>query len=139
MEAKEKSFNEIKVGDSAFIERAIALEDILKFAQISGDYNPLHTEKDYAIKAGFRGQVVHGMFIASLVSDLVGMELPGKKALLLKESLEFKKPSYAGDALKVLGKVTFKSEATKIIELSIEIYNNKEIVVFGSVSVRVLK
>ena len=130
MEAKERSFRDIMLGDQAFFEKNITSEDITKFSDICGDHNPLHTQK----------KVVHGMFLGALVSRLIGMDLPGRHSLLLKEALEFRKPTYAGDKLQVAGKVVFKSEATKIIELMIEIHNNKqELVASGSAHVKVLR
>lgn len=139
MEAKDLSFEEIKVGESVNIERNIPADDVLRFAELSGDYNPLHTDKKYAEGTLFKEQVVHGMFLASLVSQLIGMKLPGKRSLILREALEFKKPAFIGDTVNILGKVLFKSEATKIIEIGIEIHNqHDELLSSGSVQVKTL-
>ena len=130
MKHKEKTWSDIKVNDEASFDKVITEEDISKFAEISGDYNPLHIEDG----------VVHGMLMGALVSRLVGMDLPGRHAMLLKESLEFKKLVKAGERLKVFGKVMFKSEGTRVIELNIEINNDKsEILASGTVHVKVLK
>ncbi|MDO8743459.1 MAG: MaoC/PaaZ C-terminal domain-containing protein [Candidatus Azambacteria bacterium] len=129
MKAKEKKLDDINVGDSASFEETITDEMMIKFADISGDYNPLHIE----------GKVVYGMLLGALVSRLVGMELPGKYALLMKECLEFKKPARVGDTLTVKGSVVFKSQASRIIELAIEINKDKELLASGSAHVRVLE
>jgi len=129
MKPKEKNLDDINVGDLASFERTITDDDIIKFADISGDYNPLHLD----------GKVVYGMFLGALVSRLVGMELPGKYALLFKECMEFKKPARVGDTLTVKGAVIFKSQASRIIELAIEIRKDKELLASGSAHVRVLK
>ena len=129
MKAKEKNLEDINVGDSASFERTVTDDDLVNFAALSGDYNPLHLE----------GKVVYGMFLGVLMSLLIGMELPGKKALLIKECLEFKKPARVGDTLTVKGSVIFKSQASRIIELLIEIRKGKEILASGSAHVRVLK
>ncbi|MDO8492544.1 MAG: MaoC family dehydratase [bacterium] len=138
MKPKEERWNDIKIGNQASFKKTIVSGDLIKFAEISGDYNPLHLDEEYAVKTEFKGRIVHGMFLASLISRLVGMELPGKKALLLKECLEFKKPAKIGDKILVLGRVVYKSEALRIIELSVEISAGKEMLASGSVSVRVL-
>jgi len=78
------------------------------------------------------------MFLGSLVSRFVGMEIPGEKALLLKETLEFKKPARIGDTLTIKGTVIHKSESLSLLELAMEIRNQKEVLVIGSVFVRVL-
>jgi len=138
MKAKELKFEDIKKGDSAFFEVVINDHDVEKFAELSGDFNPLHTDEEYAKNTGFGGKIVHGMFLGALVSRFVGMELPGKKALLVKEMLEFKKPARVGDLLNVRGTIVHKSEALRLLELLIEIRTEKELLVSGSVNVRVL-
>ena len=129
MKAKEKNLDDINVGDSAFFERTIIDDDLTKFADVSGDYNPLH----------IKGKIVHGMFLGALMSRLIGMELPGKKARLIKECMEFKKPVRVGDTLTIKGSVVFKSQVSRIIELLIEIKKGKEIFASGSAHVQVLK
>ena len=129
MKAKEKNLEDINVGNSASFERTVTDDDLVNFAALSGDCNPLHLE----------GKVVYGMFLGVLMSRLIGMELPGKKALLVKECLEFKKPARVGDTLSVKGSVIFKSQSSRLIELLIEIRKDKELLASGSAHVRVLK
>ncbi len=138
MIAKEIKFEDIKKGDHASFEVTITESDVQKFAELSGDYNPLHVDEAYAKETEFGGRVVHGMFLGSLVSRFVGMELPGKKALLMKEMLEFKKPARIGDRVVIEGTVVYKSESLRLIELLMEISTEKELLVSGSVYVRVL-
>ena len=139
MKAKDKNFEDIKIGESAFFEKVILESDLDKFAELSGDYNPLHIDNNYAAQTELNSRVVHGMFLGALISRLVGMELPGKRALLMKECLEFKKPVRIGDELLIEGKVVHKSKATQLIELYIEISRDKEIVVVGVIHVKILK
>ncbi len=138
MKSLDKEFGDIKVSDCASFERTISTEDMNAFAQLSGDYNPLHLEEDYAAKTELKGTVVYGMLLAALVSRLVGMDLPGKRALLLTESLEFKKPARVGDLIIVEGIVRHKSLSTRILELDISIKRSAELLAIGSVSVKVL-
>ena len=137
--AEVRTFESLKVGESASLLHQITEQDIGQFSRLSGDYNPLHSDDSYAREAGFASRVVHGMFIGALVSQIVGMRLPGKYALLMRESLEFKKPVFIGETLVIEGTIAAKSEATKIIELSIIVTRGGEIIVLGNVHVRVLK
>jgi len=138
MTPKDLSIDDITIGDFAFFEVDIREEDIINFAKISGDYNPLHLDENYASKTQFGHRIVHGMYLGSLVSRLVGMELPGKRALLIKESLEFKKPVFIGDKLIIRGTIITKSQTTGLIELAIDIKQGTEILVTGSVYARIL-
>jgi 3-hydroxybutyryl-CoA dehydratase len=138
MKAKDVKFEDIKKGDSASFETIVTENDLKKFAELSGDYNPLHTDEKYAQGTEFGGKVIHGMLLGALVSRFIGMELPGKKALLLKETLEFKKPAMVGDVLTVKGIVVHKSEGVRLLELLMEIRTKKELLVSGAVFVRVL-
>ncbi len=139
MKAKEISYDEINIGDKASFEIKITSDDVNKFAEVSGDYNPLHMDLDYAKNSKFGGKIVHGMFFGALVSRLVGMELLGKYALLIKESLEFKKPAVVGDKVIVSGRVTSKSNSSGMIEMSIEIMRKKELLVKGIIHAIILK
>lgn len=140
MNAKNKKFNNINIGDTASFERLISENDLTKFAEISGDYNPLHLNKKYAVTTVFKDRIVHGMFLGALVSRLIGMELPGRKALLVKEGLEFKKPAKVGDKILVKGRVVHKSPALRLLEIAVEIIKNKkDMLASGSVFVKVLK
>ena len=140
MKAREISFGEIKTGDTASFEKTVTADDIIAFADISGDHNPLHIDEQYALGTEFGGVIAHGMFIGALASRLIGMELPGQKSLLLKESLEFKKAVRIGDTLLLAGTVVFKSETTQIVEMTIRVHNQlKELVASGDIHVKVLK
>ncbi len=135
--ADDRSFISLQVGDTSSFERRISEDDVRAFAVLSGDYNPLHMDDAYARSTPFGGRVVHGMLLAAMISRLVGMQLPGKRALLMKESLEFKKPIRIGDMVKVEGAVVNVSIATHIVELEIHIYAESIIVVTGHVQVQV--
>ena len=137
--AEIRTFESLMVGESASIRHVISEQNVAQFADLSGDHNPLHVDDSYASGTSFGKRVVHGMFIASLVSELVGMRLPGKYALLMRESLEFKKPIFINETVNVMGTIVAKSEATRIIELAISVTRGDVSVVTGSAHVRVLQ
>ena len=138
MEAKNLSFEDIAIGDSASFSRTITPEDVHTFATLSGDENPLHLDTTYAETTIFKETIVHGMLTASLFSTLVGMYLPGKRCLYLSQSLFFKKPVHIGDTLLITGTVLSKSEATKILTLSTVVTRNTEVVVEGEAKTQIL-
>ena len=117
------SFDKIEVGLKHSFEVIINDEIVGNFAKISGDFNPLHMDEQYAIKTKFGKRVCHGMLLSSFFSRLVGMYLPGKNALYFSQNLNFVGPCFIGDQVTIKGEVTDKSESTKIIKLKTTIKN----------------
>ena len=117
------SFDEIAIGLKHSFDVIINDEIVDNFAKISGDFNPLHMDEQYAIKTKFGKRVCHGMLLSSFFSRLVGMYLPGKNALYFSQNLNFVEPCFIGDQVTVKGEVIDKSESTKIIKLETTIKN----------------
>jgi 3-hydroxybutyryl-CoA dehydratase len=84
--------------------RTVAEADIVDFAAVSGDANPLHLDEAYAATTPFKGRIAHGMLGASYLSAILGMDLPGPGAVYLSQTLKFKRPVRIGDD--VLSRVT---------------------------------
>ena len=118
------SFNEIKIGLEHHFEISINEKLEEDFAQISGDFNPLHMDEQYAKETKFGKRVCHGMLLGSFFSRLIGMYLPGKNALYFSQNLNFIEPCFIGDVIIVKGKITDKSEATKMIKIETTIKND---------------
>lgn len=133
------TIDEIDIGLEKSFEVKITPKLIDDFAQLSGDYNPLHTDKNFAQSNNFKNTVCHGMLLASLFSRLVGMYIPGKNSLYFSQSLNFIKPAYVDDIVTVNGKVISKSNSTKIITLKTSIKNLKNELVSGEAKVFVRK
>ena len=117
------SFNEIKIGLEHHFEITINEKLEEDFAKISGDFNPLHMDEQYAKETKFGKRVCHGMLLGSFFSRLIGMYLPGKKALYFSQNLNFVEPCFINDIVIVNGKIIDKSEATKIIKIETTIKN----------------
>jgi 3-oxoacyl-[acyl-carrier protein] reductase len=131
-------FSEIELGQVFEIERAFSREDTLAFARVSGDFSPLHVEPDYAAGTEFGGCVVHGILLASLFSQLIGMRVPGQAALYLGQDLTFRRHVLVGETVRATAKVTAKSEATRMLVLATEIRSlDGKVVVAGTAKVRV--
>ena len=121
----EFTIDDITIGTKKKFNVTITEEVVNDFAKLSGDYNPLHMNKEYAASTSFKKRVVHGMFLASFFSKLVGVHLPGKNALYFSQSLNFVNPCFIGEKITVEGEVIDKSIATKIIKLQTRITNEQ--------------
>jgi len=140
-ELKKLKYDEIKIGDTSSFIHKITLEDIEKFIEISGDTNPLHCNEEYAKTTEFKGRIVHGMLVSSLLSQLVGMHLPGKYCLYLSQTLEFRKPIRPNTVLKIVGEVISKMDAFKLLTIRTTVSDDKTDTTYitGEAKVRVLK
>ncbi len=96
---------DLTVGMSAFYSRTMTEADIVLFAGISGDFNPLHLNREFSEKTQFGGCIAHGMLTASLISTVVGTKLPGPGAIYLSQSLRFTAPVRAGDTVTARARV----------------------------------
>ena len=90
---------DLQVGMSAFYSRTITEADIVLFAGISGDFNPLHLNREFGERTQFGSCIAHGMLTASLISTVVGTKLPGPGAIYMAQNLRFRAPVRAGDTV----------------------------------------
>ena len=121
--AAEYNLTDIQLGEKKQFKVTITASMVDEFARLSGDYNPLHMDEQYASSTRFKQRVCHGMLLASFFSRLVGMYLPGKNALYMAQSLKFVSPCFINDEVTVEGEVVEKSDATRIITLKTKIIN----------------
>src|SRR5210317_950494 len=82
----------LNVGDKSMLRKAFSEEEVLQFANISADKNPLHLDRDFGNASIFGHRIAHGMLVASLFSGLIGMKLPGGGSIYLGQSITFKAP-----------------------------------------------
>ncbi|SES25124.1 MaoC family dehydratase [Psychrobacillus sp. OK032] len=105
------------VGQTASFSRTVTETDIVMFAGISGDYNPVHVDKEFAGGTRFGQQIAHGLLTTSFLSRLLGMELPGQGSVYLEQSLKFKKPVFIGDTVTVSAEILDIDQKRGIIHL----------------------
>ncbi len=89
----------LKVGDTAEMQKTIADEDVRAFAALTGDYNPVHLDEEYATQTRFGRRIAHGMLGASLISAVLANELPGRGTVYLSQTLKFTAPVFLGDTV----------------------------------------
>jgi len=118
-----RTFDEIRIGDSASLVRTLRLEDIRLFAAMSGDINPAHLDAEYAKSGMFHEAAAHGMWVGSLISTVLGTQLPGPGTVYISQSLHFARPVTVGDTLTVRVKVTKKFEHHHNVILECECVN----------------
>ena len=94
-----KTIAELAQGDSAEIARKVTSADIAEFVDATGDYNPIHSDPEFAATTSFREPIAPGVFTAGLVSAVIGTTLPGPGAIYLSQSLKFIKPVKIGDTI----------------------------------------
>ena len=122
----ELSYDDISIGQQESFIIKITESMVEKFSNLSGDLNPLHMDNKFAESSSFNKRIVHGMFLASFFSQLIGMKLPGKNALYFSQTLNFRSPCYIDDEIEVVGEVIEKSDSTQIITLSTTIFNKSK-------------
>ena len=128
----ELTFDQIKIGLIKEFQVNITQSLVDDFAKISGDFSPIHMDETYAKSTTFNKRVVHGMLLASFLSRVDGMYLPGKHALYFSQNVEFRNPCFIGDELTIESKVTDKSISTKILKIESKIFNQKnKILLYG--------
>jgi phosphate acetyltransferase len=127
-----RTFYELRVGDSASIVRTLTYRDIELFAVMSGDINPAHVDSELAKSDMFHKVVAHGMWGTALISTVLGTELPGPGTIYLGQTLHFKRPVGLGDAVTVTVKVAKKHEAKRRVTFDCTATNQQgEIVIDG--------
>ena len=115
---RNRTFDEIAIGDSDSIQRTLTHEDIQLFAVLSGDANPAHLDAEYAAATRFHGVIAHGMWGGALISAVLGTRLPGPGTVYLAQTLHFRLPVRVGDTLTVGVAVTAKDAAKKLVTLA---------------------
>ncbi|MBI2236760.1 MAG: MaoC family dehydratase [Magnetospirillum sp.] len=102
-------FEDLAVGQTAIFGKTVTEADIVAFAGISGDFNPVHINEEFAKDTLFKGRIAHGMLSAAFISTVFGTKLPGPGCIYVSQMLKFKAPVRIGDT------VTAKVELTALV------------------------
>lgn len=87
------------VGQKDSFSRTISETDIVQYAGLSGDFNPIHVDKEYAKKTRFGQRIAHGLLTTCNISRMLGMHLPGPGSVYVNQSIRFIKPVFIGDTI----------------------------------------
>ncbi|HUD41688.1 MAG TPA: bifunctional enoyl-CoA hydratase/phosphate acetyltransferase [Dokdonella sp.] len=122
---RNRTFDEIAIGDRAAIERTLTVEDIQLFALMSGDVNPSHVDPAFAASSRFHGVIAHGMWSGALISAVLGTRLPGPGTVYLSQTLRFLAPVRLGDRLTIEVTVTARDPARRHVTLACRAHNQE--------------
>jgi acyl dehydratase len=112
----------IKVGDFYEIEFSFTQEQVNDFCKISGDFNPLHWDANFAANTPFKKPIIHGALIASVFSRVMGMEFPGSGSVYLKQVSEFKRPLYVGQSYQAKFEVESINDVKHTAEIKTQVF-----------------
>ncbi len=114
----------VKAGDRAEYTRTVTAEDIQKFAEVTGDHNPLHSDGEYAKRTRFGECIAHGMLSAGYISAVLGTQLaPNCCAIYLSQTLRFLRPVKIGDTIRAIVEVKGVEEEKRTLTLETECFN----------------
>jgi len=95
------SFEDLSLGMTERLSKTVASSDVVGFAEVTGDRNPIHLSEHFAAKTPFRTRIAHGLYTASLISAVLGTRLPGPGAIYISQTLNFRAPVRIGDTVEV--------------------------------------
>ena len=119
----DRPFEEIQVGDKASFSKTLSEADVYGFAGITGDFNPVHVNEAFASETRFKKRIAHGMLTASLISTVIGTDLPGANTIYMSQEVKFTAPVYLGDTLTAEVEVLEKREDKRILTLKTTVVN----------------
>jgi 3-hydroxybutyryl-CoA dehydratase len=98
-------FEDLRVGMRESYAKTVKSSDVVGFAEITGDRNPIHLSEHFAAKTPFKGRIAHGLYTASLISAVIGTRLPGPGAIYISQTLRFLAPVKIGDTVDAMVEV----------------------------------
>ncbi len=130
-------FEDLSVGMRETLMKTVMNEDVIGFANLSGDHNPIHLSEHFARKTRFGERIAHGLYTASLISAVLGMYLPGPGAVYLSQTLNFRGPVRIGDVLTITVEVAEVNPEGRRVLLRCECLVDGKVVLDGEARVTV--
>ena len=132
-----KTFADLAVGMTVSIQNTVSEQDVVDFARVSGDHNPLHMDDEYAKTTQFKGRIAHGALTASYISAILGNDLPGPGAVFMELNLKFVRPVRIGDTVLSTAEVVDMVERGYRVRLGVKGEVDGKIVMKGEALVMV--
>jgi 3-hydroxybutyryl-CoA dehydratase len=130
-------FEDLSVGMRETLMKTVMNEDVIGFADLSGDHNPIHLSEHFARKTRFGERIAHGLYTASLISAVLGMYLPGPGAVYLSQTLNFRGPVRIGDVVTISVEVAELVPEGRRVLLRCECLVDNKVVLDGEARVSV--
>jgi 3-hydroxybutyryl-CoA dehydratase len=133
-------YSDLSLGQSAEVTHTVTEEDIKIFGNLSGDYNPLHFDEEWAKTTMFKGRIAHGLLSASFISTAIGMKLPGPGTIYLGQNMKFMGPVRIGDTITArVEVVSLNDEKQRVTLKTICTNQNQEVVIEGEALIMLMK
>ena len=137
---KTMKYSELSIGQSAEMNHTVTKEDIEKFGELSGDYNPLHFDDEWAKTTMFKGRIAHGILTAAYISAVIGMKLPGPGTIYMMQSMKFMGPVRIGDTITAKVEVSALNDEKQRVTLKTTCTNqNQEVVLDGEALIKMME
>ena len=130
-------FEDLEVGQTDEFSKTVTESDILVFAGVSGDTNPVHLNHEFASETMFEGRIAHGLLTASFISTVIGTKLPGPGCIYVGQSLKFKGPVKAGDTVTARATITEKIDDKRFVIMSTQCLVGDKVVLDGEATIMV--
>lgn len=122
-------FEDMQEGMEASFSKTVTEADIVQFAGVTGDFNPVHVNAEFAATTMFKQRIAHGMLSAGFISTVLGMRLPGPGCIYVGQSLRFRAPVFIGDTVTARVKVTgLKPERNMVTLETVCSVGDKEVI-----------
>jgi 3-hydroxybutyryl-CoA dehydratase len=128
---------DLRVGQSAMFGRTVSDADIVAFAGVSGDTNPIHLHDGFARATRFGQRIAHGMLSGSYISTVIGTKLPGPGAVYISQTMNFMAPVIIGDTVTAVATITSIDERRRRVTLKTQCLNGEKVVIDGEAVVLV--
>jgi 3-hydroxybutyryl-CoA dehydratase len=130
-------FEDLSLGMTEVYSKTVKSSDVVGFAEITGDRNPIHLSEHFAARTPFKGRIAHGLYTASLISAVIGTRLPGPGAIYISQTLRFLAPVKIGDTVDAIVEVVDLNDQRRRAELSCKCQVGDTVVLEGKAMVQV--
>ena len=130
---------DLSIGMFAEKKMVVSDEKITAFAELSGDYNPVHMDAEYAATTMFGKRIAHGALSASLISAILGNDLPGPGAIFTELNMRFRKPAFIDDEITARAEVVEINEKNGRVKMKVACFVDGKAIIRGEAGVVVMK
>ena len=130
-------FEDLSVGMTETYSKTVKSSDVVGFAELTGDRNPIHLSEHFAAKTPFRGRIAHGLYTAGLISAVIGTRLPGPGAVYISQTLNFNAPVRIGDTVEATVQVVELTKQGNRAKLSCKCAVGDTVVLEGEAVVKI--
>lgn len=123
--SNKRKFNEFKLGDQFKETRQITFDDVKQFAEVVGDKNPIHLDKEFAEASSFKGRIVHGAFLFGFISKILGVDFPGAGSIYLSQEIKFFRPVYVNSSIEIILEIVEIDTEKKRFKINTNINNTE--------------